>query len=717
MKPHSFPIRSVLAVATTLFATTAFAVSPKYWIHDTAEEFLRGEPDGVSVMGEGTLRLAPKVDKIAERDEPYVWDLARDPRNGDVYLGTGDDGLVVRVRGSESESFFQAATLEVVSVIVGDDGRVYAGTAPEGFVYVITPDGEGELIFDAEELYVWDLAIGPDGMLYAAVGPGGSVYRIDPRSRKSERFFQTDDNHVVCLAFDSNGNLLVGTEGRGLVVRIKPDGESHVLHDFPQGEVGAVLPGPDGSVWAAAAATAESRDEPTQPDRNADGTGIDYMFEITPSTAGDGVLYRIEPGGDAMRVWESGQGAIYDLVWSGDGRILATTGDDGGIYEVDVEGRTTLVLATEENQVVAIEPDDDGGFLYATANPSRLVRISSRYRDQGTLVSEVLDARHLAKWGRIEWTGEKGGGKVSLSVRSGNTDEPDGSWTQWSKEIDGGSGTLAFLGKVRYLQWRATLDGGGRDTPFVRRVRVSSLENNLPPLVSDVRVVPSGNRYYEDTPELRPRPLFQALPGGVKVQYSYDLGGEQELPAEARAPWTHGLRQVSWNAVDPNEDFLIFDLSYRREDEKRWKQFAESVEGQNYTFNAKGMPDGKYRILVSASDRRFNPNDERTTSRESESFIVDNTAPGFRDVKHQHRDGEISISGTLSDELSDLVRFEVSLNGEDWIDREPTDGIFDSSREQFELKLEAVAGEEHSIILRGTDLAGNLGTTRVLIRP
>ena len=716
MKPHSLPVRSLLASAVGLCATAAFAVSPKYWIHDTAEEFLRGEPSGVSVMSDGTLRLAPDVNKIAERDEPYVWDLARDPRNGDVYLGTGDDGLVVRVRGNQSEDFFQAASLEVVSVAVGDDGRVYAGTAPEGLVYAITREGEGEILFDAEELYVWDLAMGPDGMLYAAVGPGGTVYRIDPKTGESKRFFETEDNHVVCLAFDSDGNLLVGTEGRGLVARIEPNGDSRVLYDFPQGEVGAVLPGPDGSVWAAAAATAESREETTQPDQNADGTGIDYIFEITPSTAGDGVLYRIDPEGNALRVWESGQGAIYDLAWDGDGHVLATTGDDGGIYEVDEAGRSTLLLATEESQVVAIKADDKDGFLYATANPSRLVRISSKYRDRGTLVSEVLDARHLAKWGRIEWTGEKGGGKLSLSVRAGNTDEPDGSWTDWSKKIDD-AGSLAFLGKARYVQWRATLEGGGGNSPLVRRVRVSSLENNLAPLVVEVSVVPSGNRFYEDFPELRPRPLYQALPGGVKVQYSYELGGEQELPSEARAPWTHGLRQVSWEAVDPNEDFLIFDLSYRREDEERWKQFAESVEGQTYTFNAKGMPDGKYRILVSASDRRFNPNDERTTSRESEEFIVDNTAPGFRDVKHKHQDGEINISGTLSDDLSDLVRFEISVNGEDWMDRRPADGIFDSSREQFELKLEAAKDEEHSIILRGTDLAGNLGTTRVLIRP
>jgi sugar lactone lactonase YvrE len=711
-------IAAALAVAA---AATAHAVSPKYWIHDTAEDFLRGETDGVSITGEGSLRLAPPTEVLAEREEPYIWDFARDPRDGRVYLGTGDEGWIVRVDGSRAESFFRCDALEVVAVAVDGNGRVFAGTAPEGFVYSIGPDGEGRVLFDAPEPYVWDLAFGPGGQLFAAVGPGGAVYRVDPASGEAEKIFRTDDNHVVCLAFDSEGNLLLGTEGRGLVVRVAKDGAARVLYDCPEGEVGAVIAGPDGGVWAAAAATAEAREEAgdkmTRPDSNADGTGVEYLFEVTPSEAGDGVLYRIDADGNASRAWESGQGAIYDLAWAADGKLLATTGDEGRVYEIDGAGRATLLVESGESQVVAIAPEDDRGWLYATANPSRLVRMSAGHRKEGTLVSEVLDARHLSTWGRIEWAGDENGGEVTLAVRAGNTDEPDASWSGWSEEVGGDHGELGLDGTARYLQWRVTLAGGGKETPLVRRVRVSSLENNLPPLISAVTIVPAGNKYYEDVPELRPRPIYQSLPGGVKVQYSFDAGGEQELPPEARAPWTQGLRQVSWEAADPNEDQLVFDLSYRREDESRWKVFAEDVADDHFTFNAKGMPDGEYRILVTASDRGPNPNDEKTAQRESEPFLVDNTAPGFRDLEHERTNGELRISGVLADELSDVVRFEVSMDGEEWRDRPPADGIFDSPGERFDVKLPAEAGAEHSIILRGTDLAGNLGTTRVLIRP
>ncbi|HMB69119.1 MAG TPA: hypothetical protein VKU85_07395, partial [bacterium] len=674
----------------------------------------------VSILGEGTLRLAPRMTVLAEPEVPYVWDVTTD---GDrVYVGTGDDGWVLEVRDGEAREFFQCAAYEVLSVAVGADGTVYAGTAPEGFVYRISPDGEGTVLFDAEESYVWDLAVGPDGKLYAAVGTKGAVYRIDPVSGRADRFFSTDDNHVVCLAFDGD-DLLVGTEGRGLVVRVKPDGSVHVLHDCPQGEVGAVLAGGDGVVWAAAAATSESREDArTESSDQADGNGdssVDefddpFFFDVTPIGAGDGVLYRIDADGNAFRVWDSGHGAIFDLAAGPDGTVLAVTGEDGAVYTVDADGSVTLVLDAEEDQIVSVAESGDG-WVMGTANPSRVYRLERKARREGTYTSEVLDAQRAAAWGRIEWTGEKGGGDVRLSVRSGNTDRPDDTWSPW-KDTASGASAPTDVPPARFLQWRARLSGGDGG-PRVRRVRVASLENNVPPIIAGVEVMPSGNRFYDDVPELRPRSLYQALPGGVKVQYQFDQGGDPEFPPEHRAPWTQGLRQVQWEALDPNGDLLLYDIAYRREDEKRWKVFAEDVDGKLYTFNGNGVPDGEYRLRVTASDRRSNPGRPAEASAVSEVFVVDNTAPDFKDVKHERRGDEIRITGEMTDALSDVIRLETSVNGDDWMDRNPADGIFDSPRERIDLNVTAPAGEEHSVLLRGTDQAGNLGAVRILLRP
>ena len=212
----------VVAMALTLAAGPAGAVSTKYFLHDTADEWARGEPDGVSITSDGTLRLAPHVDVIAEPEAPYLWDLAVDRARGVIYAGAGDDGWILRVHGNDVTEFFQCAAIWSLAVLVDDRGSLYAGTGPEGFLYRIDPDGKGEVIFDAEEPYLWDMVFGPDGMIYAGFGPGAVVYRVDPASGEAERFFEVDDHHVASLAFDDEGRLLVGTEGRGLVVRVDP---------------------------------------------------------------------------------------------------------------------------------------------------------------------------------------------------------------------------------------------------------------------------------------------------------------------------------------------------------------------------------------------------------------------------------------------------------------------------------------------------------------
>lgn len=696
-------------------AGTAFAVAPKYWIHDSAGELVQGEPDGVSITASGSLTLAPEVTVRSEPDVAYLWDLALD---GDtIYLGSGDDGAVLRVRGGETEEFFRGAALEILSVLVDSKGRVWAGTAPEGFLYRIEPDGTGELIHDSESAYVWDLVQGPDGDIYAGVGPGAKVLRIDPESGDAETYLELDDQHVVNLAFDGQGRLLLGTEGKGLVGRVSKRGELSILYDAPQGEVVAVLPGEGDEVWAAAASPAPAREAANEatPDSNGDGSGLDdpmdFSFEFSPPDAGNGVLYHIDADGNATRHWESGQPSIFALAWNGDrSGILVATGDEGYLYSVDLDGEPTLVLDAEAAQLVALARSGER-VLMVTDQPAELQELrETEARREGEFRSQVLDARRISRWGRLDWDGDRNGGSVDFAIRTGNTEEPDNTWSEW-KQL-GRDGEIDREG-VRFLQWRAEFSGG---EPVVRRVRVSSLENNLRPRVSGVQVTPSGLRFYDDVPELRPRPLYQALPGGVKVQYNFD-SGDLEYPPEARAPWTRGMRQVSWDSIDPNGDFLVYDLAYRRVDEREWKEFAEDIEGTNFTFNSQGVPDGRYVIRVKASDRRDNPEDGREAIAESEAFLVDNGAPSFSDLDHERDGDEIRITGRARDELSDVVRIEYSVNGGEWVDRRPVDGIFDSTSEALDVTVEAESGREHTVLFRVTDLAGNLGTARVLVRP
>ena len=128
--------------------------------------------------------------------------------------------------------------------------------------------------------------------------------------------------------------------------------------------------------------------------------------------------------------------------------------------------------------------------------------------------------------------------------------------------------------------------------------------------------------------------------------------------------------------------------------------------------NGPGRKGGPNRSDAIRAELAANP---KATSRESEVFLIDNTHPFFEDVQWK-RDGKaVHVTGTLADATSDVVRLEASVDGGDWSDHPPADGIFDARSECIEVRVEVEGEKEHSILLRGMDLAGNLSATRVLV--
>jgi hypothetical protein len=72
-----------------------------------------------------------------------------------------------------------------------------------------------------------------------------------------------------------------------------------------------------------------------------------------------------------------------------------------------------------------------------------------------TFTSRVFDAGQPVNWDSLAWTGSvPGGTSLNLSVRTGNTPTPDGTWTAFSSVAQSGDP----IGKTsRYLQYQADL--------------------------------------------------------------------------------------------------------------------------------------------------------------------------------------------------------------------------------------------------------------------
>src|SRR5713101_4550152 len=100
------------------------------------------------------------------------------------------------------------------------------------------------------------------------------------------------------------------------------------------------------------------------------------------------------------------------------GRVLIGTGMDGQLFEVNEKTR-------ERSEIARL----DHGQIH------RMLRRQDGYAARGTVVSEVLDAKIISRWGSLRWKANAPRGTaVTVAVRTGNVAEPDETWSDWSLE-------------------------------------------------------------------------------------------------------------------------------------------------------------------------------------------------------------------------------------------------------------------------------------------
>ena len=718
---------------------TLSAAGARFWHVATQAEFLRGEVTNLSIDLHGRLVLGPETAPVASVASPFLWAIAPGP-DGSVFVGTGNDGQVLRVAPDGTQSvFFDSAELEVHAIAAARDGGLYVGTSPEGRVYKVDAKGAGTPYFDPEDKYIWALATGPDGVLYVATGERGIVYRVAAPG-KGEPFYRTKATHARALAFDGEGRLIIGTESPGKVFRIGEDGTGFVLLDAGQQEISAVRVDPRGAIYAAAV-TGRSAPEraPERPPAETPGpspvpsvsTEITSVAIVDAPIAGGamttaprqerrsvrGAVYRILPDGVWDVVWNSQDDAPYDVLPEPDASLLVATGNSGKVYRLDGEPlRATLIARADAQQVTGAARGERGHLWFTTANPGKVVRVSPEPATRGTYESDVRDAGTVATWGAITWHGSTPAGtSVRLFTRSGNTSVPDETWSPWSGPHTKSIGEQIASPKARYLQWKAELTGKESASPIVTSVTVAYLQRNLRPEVSSITVYPAGVVFQKpfSSGDLE----IAGFDGTTTTRRNREAAQNGQLgvpgaPPLGRRSYERGLQTFLWKAEDANEDELQYDIQYRREGETAWKPLKRGLTDPLYVWDTSSVPNGTYIIRVVASDGPANPPGAALSGeRESESFRIDNAPPTI-EIESMRRDGgRTLVAFTVRDEHSPVQRVEYSLDADRWRAIYPKDGIADSVVEHFELVLEGLA-DGRAVIIRAADAMENVATAR-----
>ena len=728
----------LLALACLAVPVAVQAAQPQFWQLEGARDFLDGETEGLSVDSEGRVRLAPATRVVQDPEAPYVWSLARDA-DGRLYVGTGNDGKVFRIENGKASLLFDAPELEVHALAVGKDGRLYAGTSPDGKVYAIDHAGKSEVYFDPADKYIWALAFDDQGRLLVATGSEGRIHRVTAKD-KSEVLFTSPEGHITAMAVDGGGNVYAGSTPGGVLYRIDRMGKVFVLHDSAYREVKAVDVAPDGSLYAALIDGKDPSDVrpsvPSLPPVTASVPSGEVTVTESFSLAGPpapapspsprpiepirsgsakGAVVKVSPTGEVDTLWSSSDEMPHALAATDDG-VLVGTGNKGKVYRVHADRSWTMVTSFPAEQVTNLVHAKTGEVFLATSNPGRVHVLEAA---AGTFTSKARDTDTVSSWGRVRWEAElPSGTEIQVQTRSGNTATPDSTWSAWSAPYTSRQGTPIASEPARFLQVRAVLVGQQGRSPLLDTLVAAYLQRNLRPQIQSITVHPPG--------EVFQRPI--SLSGDVDILGLDEPRNPEGRPAAAatrssmpsataysRRLYQKGVQTFSWRADDPNGDTLVYDVYYRPLSDSRLRLLKKGVTEAVLAWDTTTVPNGRYVIKVTASDAPSNPSGVSLSGdKESAPFDVDNTPPTVTVTAVAGTPRRVKV--TVKDDSSIVRKTEYSVDGGKWQEVHPTDGINDSLEESYEFAVGELSGSgPHVVVVRASDLLGNLATGRIEI--
>lgn len=635
------------------------------------------DPDGTVWAG---VSPGGKVYRIAgddeatlwfETGETYVWDLAR-AADGALLVATGTSGKLFRVTGldreeGDGEVLYDSDDTHVRTLLVDSRGGVVLGTAGEGLILRLGPNGSVRTLHDSDQPEVVAFAEGPDGTVYAAV-----------------------------IASEASQVDLSGSESDG-----------------KQGKAGAA---------AAAQAAAQAKAAAQQ-------AGGEVQVVAGPTSVGSrpatfsgkrAELLSISPGGLVATVGGFDDETVFDLLWAR-GRLWVATGLEGKLYSFDGE-QMVLEQDLDERQIVALLADTPGP-AFATTNAPAVYRLAGARRPTGTYTSAALDAGGVARFGTLRWWGDlPDGARLELSARSGLSAEPDATWSDWTAPrapAKNGELALGDLPRGRYVQWRLTMTapGGKRgatgEGPTVDGVELSYRQANLRPEVTSFEVMDPGQILVPAgfNPTLQVFEPVSPTRDGIFTTLE-KASPTREVPSKTL--WKKGYRTFRWKAEDPNGDELVYALEFRplypegasgAWEEGEWMPVAEELTDDHYSFDATVLPDGVYRFRLAASDEAANvPGEGLVEERISEPVVVDHSAPAL--VEAARRGDGVRV--VVEDGNNPLRSAEISVDAGEWRPASASDGLLDARREVLDLSVGEAA--PRLLLLRVTDAAYNVVT-------
>jgi hypothetical protein len=689
-----------------LLALPAGAVVTATWSIETYPQWDAGDATAAFITSTGELRPGWDTKRTALEGDA-VWSSLR-LADGSVLLGSDAGGAIFRLAGDASHKLVTLpGAIAVVALAQTADGTVWAGAMPGNKLWKIdvasgkaTPTAA--LGKDKDVETVWSLAAAGN-TVYAGTGPSGKLFAVTGGTAKE--VFDTDDKRITALAIASDGAIWLGTSDRALVFRFDPRlGKARAMADFAGNEVSSLAAFRDGVVAAAndlaeqppptgkTAAQVEAAERPnaakgqaakppevgTKPGADKDPVPVTDLGR-KGAKKGKGALFRVDKDGRLEQLHALTQTYFTSVAVGPDGAVYAGAADKGRIYMVDTDDAVATAFDVDERAVSQLWFDKHL-LSFATDDAAAAYRSTGRAR-QARYVSDVFDAKAVARFGRLSWAAT---GKVKLETRSGNTAKPGVGWSEWQAlgqlgtQGGGNEGGKIASPVGRYLQFRIALE---EDAARVRRVTSYYVPQNQPTTVQDV---------------------------SVEVATKESLPTLKDSAAKPRSP----ILRIKWKIENPDGDDTTYALEARRDGEANWRPIQTGktpLTATSWEWNTETYPDGWYRVRVTASDAAANSPDRALASSQTTTmFAIDNTRPVIDALTVSYPRAQ----ARATDAISTIAEMAFSVDDGPWQLGASADGLFDDTTEDLRIELPAsLTRGSHTLGVRVADAAGNVGST------
>ena len=694
-----------------------------------------------------------KPELWADLTELEAISLVVDP-TGALLIGASPGGKIYRVvQPGKPQLFFETKEQYVWDMAFDSKGLLYAATGPNGKIFKIRGEHNGEVYYDSDATNVMSLAFDAQGNLIAGTQGKAFLLRINAAG-KAYVMYASSEDEIRAIASDAAGNLYaaVNSARTSSVFEKSADKDDKPVSVL---NMGSATPTPS-------------------PTPKTDGEGsspFGSSSSFGSGLGGQSFLVQVQPSGFVTNFWPSPEGPIHSMLSDLEtSSILVAAGKHGKIFRVNTADANHSVIADVEEPMVLSLARLNGRTYFTTANKAALYElVTSSTVLEGTFASRAFNAGSTVLWGNLYCEAEiTSGGEVSFETRSGNTSEPsDGTWSEWSAATQVNPKIVKITSPVaQYLQYRLTMRTPQATVgPVVDSIQAFYVQQNAAPIIRNIDITKLGGGTPPGSGSSPGSSSFSAMASmlGARLAVPAPTPGTPGEPggpgaAAARAPSMSGTSSpfgpapsslasrgedtdlrpmgsgfavsqnsqrvaITWDASDPNQDKLSYNLYFRGEDEAEWKLIEEDLSSPRFMFSTEAIPDGKYRIKVEATDAPENEETSASTvSLISRIYVVDNTPPEIKNLSGSKvGTNSYVITAEASDSTSIIAAAEYNMDADpQWQAVSPVDGIFDLQRETFKFhaKAEKVNADlkEHTLSLRVYDREGNSHVEKVLLK-